>query len=163
MCEWSGLLYIHGPNSWYSQQSDKEKKKRSKLTFKSFRRLVRIQALIVRNAMRTPARSLRRDGGLPRGWPACTPSQRAQQWSNPIPSTLYGPNARALRACVVFGEWEMLSATPPPHNLKDISTQRSHRRLSGDSYFIVLQQESVNCVTALQYARKTWVPLHKQH
>lgn len=54
------------------------------------------------------------------------------------------------------------SATPPFLTIF-AAKEASHRRQAGDSYFIVLQQESVKCVTALQRAYKTRIPLHTRH
>lgn len=48
-----------------------------------------------------------------------------------------------------FGEWEIHGATPPPHRPNDIYTRKGVGA-TDDSYFIVLQQERVNCVTAMQ-------------
>lgn len=62
---------------------------------------------------------------------------------------------------VCFGEWETISATPPPH--QTVFTAKEAPRRPADSYFIVLQQESVNCVTASQCVYKTWIAFHQHH
>lgn len=100
-----------------------------------------------------------------RFYPEPAEARRHQTWS---PGTarhgtafffFYAPNARALWACVVFGEWDDGERHTPLLTIYMIFTPRDRTVGSlSDSYFIVLQQQSVNCVMALQYAYKTRVP-----
>lgn len=137
-----------------------------------------IQALKLRNAMRVPAWSAficspepaegRGTAGMAaEGWLAWEPSRSPSTQTTPQRSNL-APCARVhqLRACTDFSEWPILCATPPSFLTNYmIFTPKSgpDRRHTGDSYFIVMQQESASCVTALQYAHKTRISLRKQH
>lgn len=181
---WSKQRMSNDTSKGWKEEGGGEK--RSERTFKSFRKShpggecarcdkdPRLESVL--SAARSSETARRRVGlpGFLAGWMdgclACKTQRRAwepsvQKLIQPDPRHLVrGPE---LPGRIIFllspGEWETVSATPPPPNRNDDSSQRSHRRLPAGSYFIVLQQPSVNCVTALWYARKTRVPpLHKQ-
>ena len=137
----------------------------------------------------------RRHGGLPRGWLTdwltelnwtelswaelswldCWMGGRTDGWMGWLGRPVHPAESRAadrgtsscLGVCLFLVNGPVRRpATPPPHQFTwHLHSQRSHRRLRGDSYFIVLQQRECELRhgAALRCGGETRVPLRSEN